>query len=412
MSNYKKDFVDVITLNYNGKDSTAKLLDSFKDVGFKNYEIFIVDNGSSDGSADFLEKNYPEAKVIRSKKNLFFSRGNNLAISQTNSEFILLINNDIIVKPEFLSKMVERIKESDDIAAVASKMLLQDHPSMLDSVGVVMAKDGSPFNRGIGQPDVGQYDISEQTFGACFGCVLIRRDLYEGDIGPLDNQYFGYFEDVDWSFRANMLGYKIVTEPEAVVFHAHSVSSRKNVPMWKFYLIQRNFIWTIQKNFERKRAIKRTVRRYQYILKNMQFWPGKKDKLQLIKLIFVTLFTLPSTLLKRFNLQRRRKVWDEYIFRFSQNEYPFFEDINYKPVFTLDNLEHALKRIAGRDEKTRELHRRIISLNKEKEHNNNSNWDSEVKDLINDLVQNKVIDSSEKQNYIKDMVEDRIWDNS
>jgi GT2 family glycosyltransferase len=405
---YIKDQVDIITLNYNTKDILPLLFDSLKKITYKNHKLYMVDNGSKDGSADFVEEKYPEVKVFRLEKNYFFSKGNNHAIDRTNGEFILLVNNDIVVEPDFLDHAVARIKTDEKIAGVATKMMLYQNPTILDSVGTVMMPDGSPFNRGIGQPDVGQYDVSEQTYGACFGCVLIRRQYYENEVGPIDNMYFGYFEDQDWSYRVNLKGFKIVTEPKAKVYHAHSVTTRKNIPMWKYYLIQRNFIWTIQKDFEPRRAIKRTIRRYQHLLKDLKRRKSFTERWTIIKVIFVTMINLPRVLLKRRVAQRNRKVWDNDIFRFSNNEFPFFEDVNYRAVYTLDNLENAFVKIRNRDQETKEIYRKIVVLNREKGFDHGGEWAKEVEELLQKLEAN-YIDKSEIENFRKDILIDKIW---
>lgn len=358
---YIKDQVDIITLNYNNKDIIHKLLDSLRDLEYKNNKVYMVDNGSSDGSSEFVREKYPEVNVIRSEKNLFFSRGNNLAINQTNGEYLLLINSDVIVEKDSLTHLVERIKEDNSIAAVATKMMLSQYEGLLDSVGTVIMENGWPFNRGIGQPDLGQYDESEQIFGACFGCVLIRRSYYENEIGQLDNLFFGYFEDIDWCFRANILGYKIVTEPKAKVYHAHSISTKKNVPLWKLYLIHRNFIWTAQKNYSAVMAIKITYVRYRELLKEILHYKFSARSFQNLKIILVTLFASPRTLLERWKIQSKRKVQDSEITKYSIGEMPYFEDINYSPIYSVGNLHSAFEKLQ-RKRNTQEVQKIVSNL--------------------------------------------------
>ncbi len=255
----KKDLVDVIILNYNGKGYLDNLFNSLKKQTYQKIRVTVVDNGSCDGSAEYIEKNYPEINLIKSKKNLFFSRGNNLAVSKTNGEYIFFLNNDTVVKEDAIEKMVKTIKENGKyrVAAVSAKMLFKKNNKIIDSAGTVITENGSPFNRGIGQIDVGQYDMEEEVFGACFGAALVRRVIYENVVGKLDNHYFGYFEDIDWCLRARNKGYKILSSPFAVVWHDHSGSSKRKSYNWKYYLIQRNFVWTLIKNFQLKRAVKK-----------------------------------------------------------------------------------------------------------------------------------------------------------
>lgn len=400
--NYKQNHVDIITLNYNGEKILPLLFDSLRKVDYKSHQVFMVDNGSSDNSVIETEKNYPEVNIIRSKTNLFFSRGNNLAISQTNGEFILLINNDIVVEPDFLSLMVEKIKTDKNISAVACKMRLYQNPTLLDSVGVVILDNGSPFNRGIGQVDLGQYDESEQTFGACFGCVLIRREYYEGVIGPLDNSYFGYFEDVDWCFRSNLFGFKIVTEPKALVYHAHSVSSRKNPPFWKLFLIYRNYIWTAQKNFRLTQALKITYVRYRELIRDI-FKERTLARLSLsLRIILVTLFTLPRTIIKRFSIQRKRKIQDYEIIKFSENERPFFEDVNYRSSYTLEHLAFVFKKMSLKETRFKALHEETERLQSIKD---KELFSFETEKFLNSL---EFIDKTERNNFKTEILKQNI----
>lgn len=396
-----KDQVDIITLNYNGEKILPLLFESLRKVTYPNHNIYMVDNGSTDNSVVETEKTYPEVHIIKSKTNLFFSRGNNLAINQTEGEFILLVNNDIVVEPDFLDLMVKKIKTDTKISAVACKMRLYQNPTLLDSIGVVMLDNGSPFNRGIGQVDLGQYDTSEQTFGACFGCVLIRRDYYQGDIGPLDNSYYGYFEDTDWCFRSNLFGYKIVTEPKAVVYHAHSVSTRKNTPGWKLFLIYRNFIWTAQKNFRLTQAIKITLVRYRELVRDViKERSFEKFKLN-SRIVLTTLLTLPRTLFKRFVIQRKRKLNDNAIIKFSDGERPFFEDVNYKSIYSLEHLAFVFSKLAKKDVKYKDLLKRVDELQKPGLQNQ-SDYDEQVSQFIDSL---NFIDAIEKENFIKDILQ-------
>lgn len=404
-TNYKKDQVDIITLNYNGEKILPLLFDSLENITYKNNKVYMVDNGSKDQSIELTEKMYPWVNIFKSPKNLFFSRGNNLAINQTDGEFILLINNDIVVKPDFLDHMVKAIKKDDNIAAVASKMMLNDNPTILDSVGTAILDNGAAFNRGIGQVDIGQYDDDYQVFGACFGCVLIRRSYYENEIGSLDNDYFGYFEDTDWSYRANILGYKIILEPKAVVFHAHSVTSRQNVPDWKQYLIQRNYIWTAQKNFRASQAFKITLVRYRELLRNAWHYKTLGKAWLNFKIISITLITLPRTLLKRVKIQKKRKVSDSEITKYSDGETTFFEDVNYRVLYTLDNLEYTLKRKAISSEEHKELFDKVKSLNESKKLNSKK-WDNQATEFIKSL---KFLDDNERDNFIGDIVVKKTW---
>lgn len=221
---YKKGLVDIIILNYNGKEFLDELFETIQKQTYKNIKTTVVDNNSSDGSQDYIEEKYPWVNLIKSPKNLFFSRGNNLAVSKTNGEYILFLNNDIRLEPNAIQEILRTLERKGKYGtgAIAAKMLFYTNRQVIDSIGTVITNNGAPFNRGIGQLDIGQYDTEEEIFGACFGTVLVRRVVYKNIIGPLDNSYFGYFEDVDWSYRTRIFGYKTYACSKAIAYHHHS----------------------------------------------------------------------------------------------------------------------------------------------------------------------------------------------
>lgn len=349
-----KDKVDIIIVHYNAIEILPNFFQSLSEINYPDYKIYFYDNASIDGSADWVEHNYPDINVFRSDVNHFFCKSNNYAVAQGEGEFILLINNDIIVEPDFIHHMVTRIKKDELIAAVASKMLLSRHPGFLDSTGTILSKEGHAYNRGIGQPDLGQFDGSTEVFGACFGCTLLRRSMWEEKVGGLDPDYFGYYDDTDWCYRANLMGYKIVYEPQAVVYHDHSTTSRKNGTQenfkgsLKYYLIYRNLLWTVQKNTEPLRALYLTLNIY-FTISKVLIKPGSYNGFKnAIRLLITNLISLPKTISKRVKIQRSRKISDSEILSPIYGNRTFFNGDSYEPDFSLDNLEYTFE-LAGRE---------------------------------------------------------------
>ena len=339
----KEDLVDIISLNYNGKSYLPALFDSIKKQTYKNIKLTVVDNGSFDKSVDLIEKEYPWVNLIRSKKNLFFPRGNNLAISNTNGEYIFLVNNDTVLDKNAIEEAIKTIKKDTSIAAVASKMLFYKNKSVIDSIGTVITPEGSPFNKGIGQFDIGQYDKEEDVFGACFGAVMLRRSYYKNTIGPLDNGYYGYFEDVDWCYRARGMGYRIVTSPKSIVYHDHSGSSRKLSYEWKYYLIHRNYLRTIFKNYGLKNTIKYGSKKILGLIKHAKDPPSTERRLTCIRILFNTIVYFPVILIKRFNVKvgRIKNITDEQIWSYSFGERPFFNGEKYEPEYSIENIKSS-----------------------------------------------------------------------
>lgn len=350
---YKKDFVDVITLNYNGKKYLKPLFTSLDSQTYKNVDITMVDNGSKDESVDFVKKEFKDVNVISLDKNLFFPKANNIAIERTNGEFVLFLNNDTVVDEEAVSEMVKTIKSDSQIAAVAPKMMLYKNKKVFDAFGTVITRDGSPFNRGIGQYDIGQYDIEEDVFGACFGAVLLKRSVYEKVVGPLDNDYFGYFEDVDWCMRARGMGFRIVTCPKAVVYHDHSGTTKKMGYEWKYFLIQRNFLRTLFKNYGVKHAVKYGSKKILGLIKHAVHPPSRERRSTCIKILLDTFAYFPIIVWKRFDVRQKRidKITDEHMWTFSVGEQPYFNVEKYEPDYSIDNINHSYNEKYKRREK-------------------------------------------------------------
>jgi len=385
---YEEGLVDVIVLNFNGKRYLKNLFDSLKKQTYKKIKVTVVDNGSSDGSAQFIKQDFPWVNLIESSKNLFFCRGNNLAVSRTKGEYIFFLNNDTIIEENAIKEAVDLVerKGKRNIAAVATKMLFLKNKNLIDSVGTVLTSSGAPFNRGIGQIDIGQYDKEEEVFGACFGAVLVRRNIYEKAVGPLDNSYFGYFEDVDWCLRSKLLGYKIYFCPKAVVYHDHSGTSKKQSYDWKYYLIHRNLIRTIIKNFEPKRAVLKTL--WKIIGLTRQFFNGEDatGKSTIPKIFLNTLCFLPVLLVKRRRVQKQRCVSDYECVKFQAGEMPAFDPVKYEPILNLDTAFFMFNRLDSvkrfRNKEVSEIVAKINYLRERQAVMGKLQWRSAVQGLI------------------------------
>lgn len=367
--------VSAIVLNFNSEaKQLAQCLQSLEKQTYQNIETIVVDNGSSKiDTLKMVEKEFPTAKVVRLERNYGFSGGMNRGISLANGEFVFLLNFDTRVEPEAVEEMLKVITRSDDIVGIAPKMLLSDQPSVIDSVGILVDGGGTFFNQGIGQVDIGQYDEVERTFGACFGAALLRRRAFDsGAVGPLDQSYFMFYEDVDWCYRANLLGYKFFTAPKAVVYHVHSAAAREKSYSFKYRLLERNLFRTYFKDFGTLWAAKRIIRHSLHgVLEMLQ---GK----HIGDTLFVWL-NLPIDLVrllpKRIKIQRRRRVKDKDIIKYSYGEVACFDPRKYSPRFDLQTLEAMYKRLylVKQDERTFEIYQYLHNLN-----NSKIQFDSEI----------------------------------
>lgn len=239
--------VTVIIVNYNGLSHLKECLDSLRVQTLRDFEVILVDNASSDGSVGFVKENYPEVKIIKNQRNLGYGGGNNAGIKVSRGKYVVLLNNDTKVDPQWLQKLVEAAQKDETIGMCASKILNYYHPGIIDNAGLLMYRDGIGRGRGRLEKDTGQYNSEEEVFFPS-GCAGLYRRAMLDEIGPLDEDFFLYVEDVDIGLRGRLAGWRCVYVPDAVVYHKYSATTEPYSPL-KAYLVERNRIWVVLKCF-------------------------------------------------------------------------------------------------------------------------------------------------------------------
>jgi len=225
MISYPK--VSIIIVNWNGLDDTIECLESIKSITYLNYEVIVVDNGSEGNDADILQAKYGNnLTIIRNDKNFGFTGGNNIAIRHALNNFkpdyVLLLNNDTVIAPEFLTEMVRAAEGDFLIGIVGPKTYLYDDPDRLQLVWFdVDMQRGQPHQIGSGEIDRGQYDSTRTVDYIQGSCFLIKRTAIDS-IGLLDEAYFAYWEETDYCMRTRKAGYKILYVPLAKIWHKKS----------------------------------------------------------------------------------------------------------------------------------------------------------------------------------------------
>ncbi len=190
--------------------------------GYKEFEVCVVDNGSQDGSPQWIENNYPEIKCWNFPENRGFSKAFNWGVNHTNSEYVLSLNPDVFVWQDFLLELENAMCQDDGIGIVSPKLLRDEDPGILDSTGLFINRYRRPFDRGQWEADNGQYDTVLNVFGACGAAALYRRSMLadlalEGEY--FDEDFFSYYEDADLAWRAQLRGWKARYAPLAVATH-------------------------------------------------------------------------------------------------------------------------------------------------------------------------------------------------
>ena len=256
------NMVSVIIANWNGKQYLKTCLDALCEQTFKDFRVTIVDNGSTDGSIEFVRENYPEVEIVALDRNYGFAKANNIAMQKALSEeteYIALLNNDTKADTFWLDELVKTMDADNRVGMCASKLLKMDNPEILDSAGHILV-NGLVYDRGGNEPDRGQYDKKVDIFGACAAACLYRKDMLE-EIGLFDESYGSYYEDAELSWRAYKVGWKAKFVPRSVVFHVgygttkddtkHSEQIRKQSTL--------NIVKTIQRHATVKQKICLTV---------------------------------------------------------------------------------------------------------------------------------------------------------
>ena len=215
--------ISVIIVNWNHGHLLKNCLDVLLAQASPRFDVTIVDNGSTDGSPDWVASRYPDVRLWTFLDNRGFSRAFNWGVGHTDGDFVLSLNPDVTVKPGFISEMVRALCQDERIGMVAPKLLRADEPTVLDSTGLFIDRRRRPYDRGQGEIDRGQYDARPYVFGACGGAALYRRAMLDDlALGGeyFDEDFFAYYEDADLAWRAQLRGWRCVYAPRAVATHA------------------------------------------------------------------------------------------------------------------------------------------------------------------------------------------------
>ncbi len=236
--------VTIVIPNYNGLAFMEDCMAALEAQTCKEFEVLVVDNGSTDGSAQWLKER--EIPTIFLGENTGFSGAVNVGIRAAKTPYVILLNNDTKVHGDYVEAMVRAIERSPRIFSVSSKMIQMYHPELMDDAGDMYTVLGWAYQRGVGQPS-GGYRRPVKVFSACAGAAIYRREVFE-EIGYFDENHFAYLEDLDVGYRAKIFGYDNVYCPEAVVYHVGSGTSGSKYNSFKVKLAARNNIYLNYKN--------------------------------------------------------------------------------------------------------------------------------------------------------------------
>lgn len=241
--------VSIITINYNGYKDTSELIESLFKYETYPFEIIVVDNASEGKDKDYLKENYPNITVVCSQENLGFAGGNNLGYRYTRGEYVLYMNNDMLIDAPFLGALVKRLESSDKVGLVSPKIKYTYAKDTIQYAGYTEMIPLLVRNDliGVNQKDCEIYNLPSKTAFAHGACMLTSKKLIE-KVGLMTDIYFLFYEELDWSLQFRRAGFEIWYEPSSCVYHKESMSIKRGTPLRQYYLTRSRLLF-VRRNY-------------------------------------------------------------------------------------------------------------------------------------------------------------------
>jgi len=333
--------IDINLVVWNGKKYLPFCLESIFKQSFSDWQLNILDNGSTDDSVKYLQEHYPNLKIVILKENIGFAKGHNKLFSWTNSDYILCLNQDIILDKDFLKNALSFLEEKENIGSISSKvyhwnfkkldiddtveperaqkLLNTEKTDIIDTCGLEILKNHQIIDIGQGEKDKEEFQKQKEIFGVSGACPIYSRKALETikiDNEYFDEDFFSYKEDVDLAYRLQLAGYKSYFLPAVIAYHDRSVKNGKSVmenrkikSTWVNQYSYKNHLWCILKNEFSKNLLK-------YFFPT--FWYEFK------KLMYILFFEKQTF---KFFLQNKKQIKK----MFKKRKYIFKEIVKIKP---------------------------------------------------------------------------------
>jgi GT2 family glycosyltransferase/glycosyltransferase involved in cell wall biosynthesis len=242
--------VSVVVVNYKGADDTITCIDGLRELAWPTdeLEIVVVENNSGDGSAERIRAAHPDIKLLELTRNTGFAGGCNAGAAAARGEYLAFLNNDARPDAAWLTTAIDELAAHPDIGCVASKVLTWDGEA-IDFVDAALSFYGHGFKLHVGAPNDPQFDVAHDVLFASGAAMLVPKRVFES-VGGFDERYFMFFEDVDFGWRLWMLGWRVRYVPTSLVFHRHHASMSRYASWREHYLLERNALFTIYKNYD------------------------------------------------------------------------------------------------------------------------------------------------------------------
>ena len=320
-SNLNESFplCSIVIITYNGKELLEKYFPSITNLAYPKKEIIVVDNCSTDNTAEFLKENFPAVSVITTNENVGTAEGSNIGARAAKGDFILWLHNDMYLPPSTLENLMKKILSSEKIGICTCKVKKMNENGkeldIIDSVGGGLDRYGFPTARGMGEKDEQQYDSIKKTFFAFGGPLLIRKSVFD-KLKGMDPYTFTLVDDIDLCWRCWLLGYEVIVDPSTVIYHRLSATLSSFTRENKRYMSERNTLRMLIKNYSMSNLIKILPTYLIIITSEIIFFTilGKK-KLAIADLRSIgwNLKNLKNTLHERKKIQAQRIVSDKKI---------------------------------------------------------------------------------------------------
>ena len=302
--------VTAIIVNWNDKNVIVECIQSLLDQDRNQIDIIISDNGSEDGSVEFLRRSFPSIEIIENRENLGFGSAINRGLSVARGDYLLFLNSDLKLSSKCVGELVKLLESDSNAGGVIPKILHIDQKNTINSLGVLINYTGIAYPNLLGQKDP---NWTEPFESACGGIFMLRREVYE-TVGGFDEDLFLYHEDHDLSWRIRLAGWRLKVEPQAVMYHHYKF----NKGVQKYYSSEKNRLYLLLKNMEVKTLA--LIFPALIIVEFSQLFHATIHKWFLLKMkSYIEILTLlPRILSKRKKQKHLRKVSDKEITRIYQ----------------------------------------------------------------------------------------------
>jgi GT2 family glycosyltransferase len=274
--------VTIIVLNWNGLADTLECLESLSRLDYPAYEMVVVDNGSTDGPPAAIRERFPDVTLIENGENLGFTGGNNVGLRwalEQGADYMLLLNNDTVVAPDFLRLLVEAAEVDSRIGIAGPTIYYHDQPRIIWTAGGgIDWRRGQTWMVGLNERDAGQFGEEPREVDFVTGCALLVKRAVLERVGLLDDRFFAYYEETEWCVRTQRARFKIVHVPQAKIWHKIEPNARANSPLVHYYMARNRLLFLKTTGAGMRPWLHTLLAEYLRILLSWTLRPKRRDK--------------------------------------------------------------------------------------------------------------------------------------